>query len=88
MAMVEMLAIEGLEEALLGTAYVGGEEVLAYDASIAEQIVMFMDPPHPSLYAFVSDIGLEELGTRAPVFIYQDETMRQEFGDAIRRSVH
>lgn len=88
MAMIEMLAIEGLEEALLGTAYVGGEEVLAYDASIAEHLVMFMDPPHPSLFEFVANIGLDELGSRAPVFIYQDEGMRRDFGDAIRRSIH
>lgn len=88
MAMIEMLAIEGLEEALLGTAYVGGEEVLAYDADTAERLVMFMDPPHLSLYEFVAKIGLEDLGNRAPVFIYQDASMREEFGETIRRSIH
>ena len=88
MAMVEMIAIEGLEQALLGTAYVAGEEVLAYDASVAEEIVMFMDPPHLSLFEFVSTIGLDDLGQRAPVFIYQDKTMREEFGDIVRRSIH
>ena len=88
MAMVEMIAIEGLEQALLGTAYVAGEEVLAYDASVAEELVMFMDPPHPSLVEFVEKIGLDDFGNRAPVFIYQDDTMRHEFGDSVRRSIH
>lgn len=86
--MVEMIAIEGLEDALMGTAYNGGEEVLAYDADLAEKIVMFMNPPHPSLYEFVINIGLEDLGNRAPVFIYRDADMRKEFGEQFRRSIH
>ena len=88
MAMIEMIAIEGLEDALLGTAYVAGEEVLAYDASVAETLVMFMDPPHPSLHEFITNVGLVDLGIRAPVFIYQDEGMREDFGDKVRRSIH
>lgn len=88
MTMIEMLAIEGLEEALLGTAYVAGVEVLAYDASLAEELVMFMDPPHLSLHEFVANIGLDDLGARAPVFIYQDEGMREHFGESVRRRIH
>ena len=83
-----MLAIEGLEDALLGTAYVAGVEVLAYDASVAEELVMFMDPPHFSLHEFVVNIGLDGLGARAPVFIYQDGGMREQFGENVRRSIH
>ena len=88
MTMIEMLAIEGLEDALLGTAYVAGVEVLAYDASLAEELVMFMDPPHLSLSEFVANIGLADLGARAPVFIYQDEGMREQFGESVRRRIH
>ena len=88
MAMVEMIAIEGLEDALLGTAYVAGKEVLAYDASVAETLVMFMDPPPPSRHEFMTNIGLVALGMRAPVFIYQDDGMREDFGDQVQRSIH
>ena len=64
-----MLAIEGLEDALLGTAYVAGVEVLAYDASVAEELVMFMDPPHFSLHEFVVNIGLDGLGSRTGIYL-------------------
>lgn len=88
MTMVEMIAIEGLEQALLGTAYVGGEEVLAYDAEIAEELVTFMDPPHSSLQQFFSALGLQDLGTRAPVFIFQSTDVRSDFGGTFQPSIH
>lgn len=86
MAMVEMVCIEGLDEAILGTAFVNGEEVIAYDAEVAEQLVLFME--YGSLYDFVESIGLEDLGVNAPIFVYQDEGMRLQLGEIMRRSVH
>lgn len=81
---VEVFAIEGFDEALIGTAYRGGHEVLVYDGYIAELIIASLNPKATSLHDYLVSIRLHELGERAPVFVFLDEEVIGELNDSIR----
>jgi hypothetical protein len=81
---VQVFAIEGFEDAIIGTAYRGGHEVLVYDGWIFEAIVASIDPNPTSLHEYLTKIRLHELGDRAPVFVYLDEEVVGELADSIR----
>ena len=68
-----MLSIDGLEYAILGTGHRGeGPEVLDYDGYKVEQIC--------SLDDYRSELENAGLLHMAPIFVYLDETVRDEIG--------
>jgi len=70
---LEMIAIEGLDEAILGTGIrTSKSEVLVYDGDVAEEILLHMGYGENSLPYFLESIDLDGLGDKAPMFIYLD----------------
>jgi hypothetical protein len=74
----QVIALEGFDQAVIGTAYRGGNEVLVYDGHLAEAIVRSLEGEAATLEDFLTKISLSKLGDRAPVFVYLDEDL---FGD-------
>ena len=82
---VSMLAVEGLDNACIGTALCsGGREVLVYDATKAEQILIDGGYGEDALYPYLVECGFEELGEDAPIFVYLDEELGYELGSKRR----
>jgi hypothetical protein len=81
---VQVFAIEGFEDAIIGTAYRGGHEVLVYDGWLFEAIAALIDPNSTSIHEYLTKIRLHELGDRAPVLVYLDEEVVGELADSIR----
>ena len=71
-----MLAIDGLDSALIGTAVRDGQEVLAYDASIVSDLLEDMGYDDFEVEDFVEAVG--KMGRDSPVFIYLDREIRDE----------
>jgi len=70
---LEMIAIEGLDDAILGTGIrTSKNEVLVYDGDVAEEILLYMGYGEHSLPHFLESIDLDSLGDKAPMFIYLD----------------
>lgn len=70
---LEMIAIEGLDDAILGTGIrTSKNEVLVYDGDVAEEILLYMGYGENSLPHFLESIDLDSLGDKAPMFIYLD----------------
>jgi len=75
---ISMIAVEGLDEACIGTAVCsGGREVLVYDATAAERMLVDNGFGGDALFSYLAGCGFEELGLDAPIFVYLDE----ELGD-------
>lgn len=70
MPKVQVFAIEGFDEAIIGTAYRNGHEVLAYDGWAVEAILAGLGAKEGSLEEFLRMIRVHELGDQAPVFVY------------------
>lgn len=89
---VSMVAVEGLDKAVIGTALcTGGREVLVYDADKAEQILYDSGYGEDALYPFLVSCGYEELGDDAPIFVYLDDELGSELSQKRRgglRLVH
>lgn len=80
---VQVFAIEGFDEAVIGTAYRGGYEVLVYDGYIAEAIAVNLEPEVKSLHEYLTRIALHTLGDKAPVFVYLDDDVVGELDDSL-----
>ena len=89
---ISMVASEGLDKAVLGTALLkGGKEVLVYDADKAERILFDAGYGDDALYPFLVSCGFDELGEDAPVFVFLDEELGGELSEKRRgglRIVH
>lgn len=81
---VQVFAIEGFEDAIIGTAYRGGHEVLVYDGELFEAIAVQQNPNVKSLHEYLTTINLHKLGDRAPVFVFLDEDVVGEISEATR----
>lgn len=76
---VEMFAIEGLNDAIIGTGRRGdGLEVLVYDAYKAERILSDSGLGNEVLDYFLEYINLENLEDQAPIFVYLDEELAND----------
>lgn len=81
---VQVFAIVGFDEALIGTALRAGHEVLVYDGYKAEAIAAALEPSAKTLSEYLQKIALDKLGDKAPVFVYLDEDVIGELADGIR----
>lgn len=81
---VQVFAIEGFDEAIIGTAYRGGHEVLVYDGEIAEAIVASLTSKPTTLHDYLTGISLHKLGDQAPVFVYLDVEVGGDLSDSTR----
>lgn len=79
-----MIAIEGLNEALIGTGFNGSQEVLVYDALIAETLLQDNGCGDGSLQDFLYSVGIDDLGKSAPLFVYLDDEISDEFSNQRR----
>ena len=81
---VEMIAIEGLDKALIGTGLNGSTEVLVYDAAKAETLLFENGFGAESLHDYLYTVGIDDLGHSAPLFVYLDDKISDEFSDERR----
>ncbi len=74
----EAYAVEGLLEALVGIGLrEGGQEVLVYDAARVEELLESRGF-ELSLWAFIQELNIADLGTRAPMFVWLDDDLKHE----------
>jgi len=71
---VEVFALAGFDAAIIGTAYRGGNEVLAYDGHLVNAILA-----PKTLDAYLAELAVQELGDKAPVFLYLDEEIVEPY---------
>lgn len=81
---VQVFAVEGLDAAIIGTAYRGDNEVLVYDGYLAEAIAVQLEPKSASLREYLAKIELNKLGDHAPVFVFLEEMDVGDITDSIR----
>ena len=82
--LVEMLAVEGLNDAAVGTAVRDGRELLVYDAYKAMEIAGIPPDQESGLLLYLDELGLEELGADAPIFIFLDDGISKELNRSDR----
>lgn len=82
MSDIEMMAINGLDEAVIGTGVRGDTEVLVYDATHVLEILEAIGYNEPSLDEFLEYIHINELGERAPIFVFLDSDVSSELARA------
>jgi hypothetical protein len=76
---IEMVCIEGLDEAIIGTGLRSMEsEVLVYDAEKANEILMYAGYGENALPHFLEGLAVDGLGERAPLFIYLDSDVEHD----------
>ena len=69
---IEMLSIDGLEDAVLGTGFaLYGQEVLVYDGYVAEQLNFHIGD-------YMDQLEESGMAHMAPIFIYLDKGVRAE----------
>ena len=73
MDLIEVVAVEGLEDAVLGTAVRGSCEVLAYDYHKAVTIFLSYGKTIEDIEEYIASIASEEF-EGAPIFVYLDNT--------------
>ena len=73
-----MIAIEGLETAVIGTALRDGQQVLAYDGYVAFGLAVAEGLPVETIDDFLEVIGVASLGALAPVFVFLDAEVAEE----------
>lgn len=72
MSMVEVVVIDGLDDAIVGSALVNDREVLAYDYDRCVEIIVAAGNSAEHAKEFLKEITSHEF-EGAPVFIYFDE---------------
>lgn len=82
---MELVAIDGLDEAIIGTAVRGLSTVLVYDASIIDAILEENECSVKTANELYMYYDVDSLGDEAPIFIYFDDGLIGEF-KAARRS--
>ena len=83
----EMIAIEGLSSALIGTGVRGNSEVLVYDALKAEILLQDNGFGEDSLFDYLYSMGINDLGDKAPLFVYLDDNITNELSNETRGSL-
>ena len=74
----EAYAVEGLLEALIGIGLrESGQEVLVYDAARVEELLQSRGY-ELSLWAFIQELEIADLGERAPMFVWLDDDLKNE----------
>jgi len=82
-----MVAIEGLDEAVIGTGLrTTGKEVLVYDADKAQEILNDYLGELMEISDYLFELGMDRLGDQAPIFIYLSENAVDELRRARRES--
>jgi|TARA_B110000503_G_scaffold39360_1_gene64755 hypothetical protein len=71
MSKIEVLAITGLDDAILGSAVVNGQEVLAYDFDKAIGIILAVGHTEEYAHDYLSELA-DQKAEGAPVFVYID----------------
>lgn len=69
---IEVVAITGLDGAIIGTALRGAREVLAYDFSKTVDILLYQGYSEREAEDYVAGLAEKEFDG-APIFIYIDE---------------
>lgn len=72
MSMIEVVVIDGLDEAIVGSALVNDREVIAYNYDKCVAIIIEAGNTQEHAQEFLKEITSQEL-EGAPVFIYFDE---------------
>ncbi len=71
-----MIAIEGLDEAIIGTGIRSSDsEVLVYDADAAQEVLLYLGYGENALPYFLESLNVDGLGDKAPIFIYLDNNL-------------
>ena len=86
-----MIALDGLDSAVLGTGVKDGNEVLVYDAYKVLEMLYEAGYEDMSLEDYLEQTGLHEMGEVAPLFVFLDDNVRAELVEARSRgpvSVH
>ena len=80
MTNIGMFAIDGFDEAIIGTALTAdGTEVLVYNAVMVEAIVKIItDGSKLSISEFLGVLGCDGLGSATPMFVYLDDSIKSE----------
>jgi len=87
MPQVEMIAISGFETALIGTGMrATDKEVLVYDGDIAQAILDRRLGTYKDIMDYLQELGIDELGDEAPIFIFTDKGLRDDIDDGIEQS--
>ena len=73
MDLIEVVAVEGLESAVLGTAIRGSREVLAYDYHKAVTIFLSYGKTIEDIEEYIASVAAQEF-EGAPIFVYLDNT--------------
>ena len=71
MDLIEVLSVEGLDEAVLGTAIRGSREVLAYDYHKAVAIFLSHGRTAEDIEEYIASVASQEF-EGAPIFVYLD----------------
>jgi|TARA_B110000977_G_scaffold6048_1_gene8517 hypothetical protein len=71
MSAIEVVAISGLDGAILGSAVINGREVLAYDFDKAIGIILACGHTEEYAYDYLTEVS-EKKVEGGPVFVYLD----------------
>jgi hypothetical protein len=88
---VPMIALDGLDVAVLGTGVKDGVEVLVYDAYLVLEMLYEAGHVDMSIEDYLEQAGVNEQGITAPLFVFLDDNVRAELIEARTRgpvSVH
>jgi dihydroxyacetone kinase DhaKLM complex PTS-EIIA-like component DhaM len=85
---IEVVAIQGLDSAIIGTAIRDGQEVLAYDFEKTVEILLDRGSSMEEAEEYVTDLAQRQF-VGAPVFIYVDNDQDSYgFSTEDERTVH
>lgn len=87
---MEVFVLDGLDDAILGTAVCNGVEVLVYNGFVVEKILEVNDFDVQTVPELFDYYEMHELGEYAPIFMYVDEDIAGIIKDAkqVARSTH
>jgi hypothetical protein len=72
MDLIEVLSIDGLDEAVIGTAIRGSREVLAYDYRKVMSIFLSQGRKAVDVEKYIASVASQEV-EGAPIFVYLDK---------------
>lgn len=81
---IELIAVEGLNEAIIGTTLRGDREVIAYDFEKAVELVMASGKTHEAATRFIENLS-QDVFEGSPAFIYMDN---DQYGFTRERVIH
>ena len=78
-----MIAIDGFEDALIGTGMrTTSLEVLVYDGYKAQELLNEFGYNDVDISEYLRLLGIDELGNKAPLFVFLDDEVRHELEQA------